>query len=260
MNLLTPTILVCNEEYWLPYVLEASRGHFQRYVIYDVGSTDATKRIIEWFRDTSPDVEFSTFFSPMVPPEVQGKYRNSMIVEARSPYYLILDGDEIYTPQSYSLLHRAAEIMHSLVGRRKLYGIVRRQEWTEDLTKLYGVERQLPHHRIYHRDAIWRGTHPGERPFFPQRPDVEHWFPEIVCHHMHNAARSSRDACVPGRAERKAQATYRRGTPMPAQLFEELPLLRRRIESFAVAPVLAELQSSPRSSARMASENSSLVK
>ena len=31
--LLTPVVLVCNEEYWLPYVLEASHCHFERYGI-----------------------------------------------------------------------------------------------------------------------------------------------------------------------------------------------------------------------------------
>jgi len=44
-----PTILVKNEAYWLPYVLECLRGKFDRYVIYDVGSTDGTKEIIDEF-------------------------------------------------------------------------------------------------------------------------------------------------------------------------------------------------------------------
>lgn len=242
MNLLTPCILVCNEEYWLPYVLEASRGHFERYVIYDVGSTDHTRKIIEWFRDTSPGVDFFVRILPMVPPAAQGAFRNSMIAEAQTPYYLILDGDEIYAPQGYGLMHCAANKMRANHHDRKIYGIVRRCEWTEDLTKLYGTTKNIPHHRIYDRRAIWRGTHPGERPYYEQRAEVEHWFPEIVCHHFHHAERSRQDAAVPGRFERKDQHTYHKGTPLPAQLFEELPILRKRIESFPVCPRLEEMQ------------------
>lgn len=239
--LLTPVVLVCNEEYWLPYVLEASRGHFQRYVIYDVGSTDGTRRIIEWFRDTSPGVEFFVRMLPMVPPAVQGAFRNSMIAEARSPFYLILDGDELYAPAHYAQMHHAAHMLQQMASC-KLYGMVRRQEWTEDLSRAYGMERNTPHHRIYSRDATFRGTHPGERPHPETGRANEQWFPSIVCHHFHHAARSSRDAEVPGRAERKDNPTYHRGEALAADLFEALPILRKPIESFAVAPVLAALQ------------------
>ena len=238
MNVLTPVILVCNEEYWLPYVLEASRGHFSRYVIYDVGSTDRTREVIDWFRDTSPGVEFVVRFLPMVTPQVQGTFRNSMIAEAESHSYLILDGDELYTPEGFQEARIAASKME--VG--KLYGIVRRQEWTEDLRAAYGINRKTPHHRIYHRRAYFRGTHPGEAPVPDITPRNERWFEQIVCHHFHHCARSPVDACVPGRFARKDNATYHRGETVAADLFEALPILRKPIESFRVNPYLAEMQ------------------
>jgi hypothetical protein len=239
--LLTPVVLVCNEEYWLPYVLEASRGHFERYVIYDVGSTDATRRIIEWFRDTSPGVDFFVRLMPKCDPVIQGAFRNSMIAEARTPYYLILDGDEVYSPEGFQRINAAADTMNVL-HPPKMYGIVRRCEWTEDLQRQYGVNRQTPHHRIYSRDAIFRGPHPGERPEPEQNPRHEHWFPSIICHHFHHCARSTVDCAVPGRWARKDNPTYHRGETLPMRLFDELPLLRKPIESFAVNPVLAEMQ------------------
>lgn len=241
MQLLTPVVLVCNEEYWLPYVLEASRGHFERYVIYDIGSTDQTPKIIEWFRDTSPGVEVIVSLLPMCPPVVQGKFRNSMIPETGSPYYLILDGDEIYTPEGYGRLYTAAESMH-VMHKKKLYGMVRRQEWTADLTKAYGQNRVTPHHRIYDRRAFFKGTHPGERPCPEISNSNEQWFQSIVCHHFHHPARSTKDAEVPGRLARKDNATYHRGEALPADLLEALPILRKPIESFPVNPVLAEMQ------------------
>ena len=240
-QLLTPVVLVCNEEYWLPYVLEASRGHFERYVIYDVGSTDGTRKVIEWFRDTSPGVEFFVRFLPMCEPAVQGAFRNSMIAEARTDFYLILDGDEIYTPKGYKDLNWAADSMN-VVHPRKNYGIVRRCEWTQDLTRLYGHTRMTPHHRIYSRDSIFRGTHPGERPDPEITTRNEHWFGHIICHHMHHALRSPDDDKVPGRLARKDNATYHRGETDPLDLLESLPILRKPIESFAVNPVLAEMQ------------------
>jgi glycosyl transferase family 2 len=252
-QLLTPVVLVCNEEFWLPFVLEASRGHFERYVIYDVGSTDQTRRIIEWFRDTSPGVDFFVRLLPMCAPEVQGAFRNSMIAEARTPYYFILDGDEIYPPTHYELLNCAANKMRASVYERKLYGLVRRCEWTEDLTMLHGTQRNIPHHRIYHREAIWRGTHPGERPFFEQKPKCEQWFADIVCHHFHHPARSTKDSVVPGRAERKNQATYLRTPAVAARLFDELPILRKQIEDFPCNPILKEMQERADPFARAAS-------
>jgi hypothetical protein len=260
MQLLTPVVLVCNEEYWLPYVLEASRGHFERYVIYDVGSTDRTRHIIEWFRDTSPGVECFIRWMPLCQTHVQGAFRNSMIPEAHSPYYLILDGDEIYTPQGYKQLKESAHFMQQM--QHKLYGMVRRCEWTEDLQRAYGINRHTPHHRIYSRDAFFAGQHPGERPV----PDItarnEQWFQHIVCHHFHHAARSPMDVTVPGRLARKDNATYHRGEALPANLFDLLPILRQPIEDFTVCPALAEMQRdySPSSSATIASESSSLTK
>lgn len=242
MQLLTPVVLVCNEEYWLPYVLEASRGHFERYVIYDVGSTDQTRRVIEWFRDTSPGVDVDVSFLPMAPPVIQGKFRNSMIAEARSPFYLILDGDEIYTQEGYKQLLWAADSMN-ITYPKYMYGIVRRCEWTADLTKQYGATRITPHHRLYSRDAIFRGTHPGERPDPPICQRNEHWFQHIICHHFHHPLRSPDDEVVPGRLARKDNATYHRGETEAANLLEQLPVLRKQIEDFRVNPVLAEMQS-----------------
>jgi hypothetical protein len=236
--LMTPVVLVCNEEYWLPYVLEASRGHFERYVIYDVGSTDATRRIIEWFRDTSPGVECFIRWMPMCTPEVQGAFRNSMITEARSPYYLILDGDEIYTEEGYKNLTLAPVLM----PYERFYGMVRRQEWTADLKAAYGINRKTPHHRIYSRMTSFAGTHPGERPVPEISAANEMWHEHIVCHHFHHAARSPMDITVPGRLARKDNATYHRGETVAADLFEALPILRKPIESFAVCPALRALQ------------------
>src|SRR3990167_6707770 len=89
-------VLVCNDEYWLPWALEASRGSFDRYVIYDIGSKDRTKEIIAWFKGSNKEASFYIRFLDMQLPVIQGIFRNSMIAEALSECYFILDGDEIW--------------------------------------------------------------------------------------------------------------------------------------------------------------------
>jgi len=237
--MITPVVLVCNDEYWLPYALEASKGFFDRYVLYDVGSTDRTREIIQWFMDTTPTAHFYVRMLPMVPPTVQGAFRNSMIAEALTDWYFILDGDEVYTPESYEVILRS---VHDLQKERKIYGVVERIEVAETLGQRYNKHR-VPHHRVYHRNAIWTGSHPGEVPFFKQMAEREHWITGARCFHFHNCERSSKDAEVPKRLERRGRSTYRPGELEPFNLFEVLPILKSPIENFPVNPRLAELQS-----------------
>ena len=240
-HLISPVVLVSNDENFLPYALASSRGFFGRYVIYDVGSTDRTRDIIQWFCDTTPGVSFFVRAMPMLPPSVQGAFRNSMIAESLSAYYFILDGDELYTSDGYEAIIRGAEVMQQDV--QKLYGIVRRVEVGGDLVSAYGLHSRIPHHRVYQRRAIWTGSHPGEAPYFRQEPRVEQWIEGSTCYHFHNAERSSRDAEVPKRLERRARLTYRPGESEPLDLLRVLPILGQQIENFPLNSRLATLQS-----------------
>lgn len=234
-------MLVCNDEYWLPYALEASRGYFSRYVIYDVGSTDRTREVIKWFYETSPpEISFFVREMPMVHPRVQGAFRNSMIAEAGTEYYFILDGDELYTPQGYEAIISGAEELAR--DPSKLYGIVRRVEVDGDLHSAYGLNGRTPHHRLYRYKGIWTGSHPGEVPYYKQEPRNELWIEGPVCYHFHNCDRSSADGDVPKRLERRARPTYRPGEKEPFNLLETLPLLQCPIAEFAPNPVLATMQ------------------
>jgi len=237
---ITPVVLVCNDEYWLPYALEASKGFFDRYVIYDVGSTDRTREIIQWFMDTAK-AQFYVRMLPMVPPAAQGAFRNSMIAEALNDWYFILDGDEVYTPEGYEALVRSAQDMRHQSA--PIYGVVERVEVGGTLDKRYISKARVPHHRVYHRHAIWTGSHPGEVPFFKQTAERERWIEGAICYHFHNCERSSKDAEVPKRLERRGRPTYRPGELVPFDLFETLPIMKMPIESFAVCLRLAELQS-----------------
>jgi glycosyltransferase involved in cell wall biosynthesis len=241
---LVPVVLVCNDEYWLPYSLEASRGWFTRYIIYDVGSTDRTRDIIDWFIKSNPDAEFYVRYLNHIPhPEIQGIFRNSMIAEARSDWYLILDADEVYTDRSFASMHtRMQKLQAQYEDSGVIYGVASRIEIAANLKHAYGQDRSTPHHRLYHRTAIWTGPHPGEVALYKQEPKKEHWDRTTVCYHFHNPERSTKDADVPKRLERRSRGTYRPGEATDFNLLKELPLLRERIEDFPVNPLLEELQ------------------
>lgn len=240
---IVPLVLVCNDEYWLPYALKASANFFNRYIIYDVGSTDRTPDIIEWFMDTNKDKEFIHRRLPMCPPVVQGTFRNSMIAEARSDLYMILDADEVYDTDSYFNIFYSAEKLEQYYHENGIkYGMVRRIEVCEDLKEAYGVHERVPHHRLYHRTAIFGGPHPGEWPFYKQKDSNQMWIDGPECYHFHNAARSSRDEEVPKRKERKNRKTYHPGKREPINILDRLPILRKRIEDFPVNPELERLQ------------------
>jgi len=237
-------VLVKNEQYFLPYVLKQCEGHFNSFVIYDVGSTDETRKVIDWFYERNKDT--SHVFVRKVPhvlPIVQGAFRNSMIAEGNRDVYFILDGDELYTQDDLSLISDAANRLKAAneANRRKKFGIFDRVEITPDLTQQY-VERRT-HHRLYTRDAFWKGTHPGERSFFRQWHKTELDCRDIVCWHMHNTTRSPKDADATKRMMRKSQKTYHPGDELKElSLIKELPMLAAPIEDFKVSDALAALQ------------------
>lgn len=235
---LTACVLVLNDEYYLPYALEASRGWFSRYVIYDVGSTDRTKDIIKWFMESNKDAEYFTRDFECVPAKsIQGAFRNSMIAEARTDWYFILDGDEVYNPGDYEKLATAWE---AIANSNKLYGVINRREVSPCLTKVYSKQRT--HHRVYNRLAIFGGSHPGEYPIIEQTPKNEIYIPQAVCTHFHNTERSSKESDALKRQERKTQRTYHPGDLLPYDLLKEVPILQKPIEDFPVAPALRKLQ------------------
>lgn len=234
-------ILVKNESFFLPFVLKQCEEIFDSYVIYDIGSTDNTRDIIEWFHKRNKDkADFLIRYMPDLPKEVQGAFRNSMIVEGRRPIYFLLDGDELYTQEDLLHIKKCAEdlkIMHAFDTNRK-FGVFKRIEMNPELTKQY--DRRRSHHRLYSRDCFWTGTHPGEVSGYKQDEKSEEWY-EVNCWHLHNAVRSPDESLVLKRMERKAKKTYHPGELIELDLLEELPILRTQIEQFPVSPVLEAL-------------------
>lgn len=234
--MIVPLILVMNDDYFLPYSLSSIGPFFDRFVIYNVGSTDNTWNVIDWFIESNkPRATFFVRDLPFVDPHIQGVFRNSMIAEARSENYFLVDGDEIYNPQDIQ------NILKREPSELKPYGVVRRIEVGEDLKSKYNIVRS--HHRTYHRTAIWVGKHPGEEAYIAQTRDTEFWIEDTYCYHFHHAIRSSDSKFeVPKRKERRDKATYCPGALEPFDLLKELPILQKPINNFPVNPDLERLQ------------------
>ena len=242
MNLPSAMVLVKNEAYWLPYVLKQAEGYFDSYVIYDVGSTDHTRDIIDWFVERNEGkADLFVRKLPHVDPDVQGAFRNSMIAEGRRDIYFILDGDELYKPEDLAKISGASVDLHkaNYSNPRIRYGVFKRVEVNETLTKQY--DRRRSHHRLYTRDAFWTGTHPGEAPGYSQNDKSEMWFEDITCWHMHNTLRSPNEEDATRRIARKRKRSYHPGELIDMNLLEEIPALKKRIEDFPVCPALEKL-------------------
>ncbi len=234
-------ILVKNESYFLPYVLKQCEGIFDSYVIYDIDSTDNTREIIEWFVGRNEGkADIMVRLMPDLPKEVQGAFRNSMIVEGRRPIYWLLDGDELYSKEDLVHIKECAEdlkIAHAF-NTEKRFGVFKRVELSTDLTQQY--DRRRSHHRLYHQSAFWTGTHPGEVSGHKQEEASEEWY-DITVFHFHNAVRSPDEASVLKRMDRKMKNTYHPGELIPVDLLKEVPILNQRIEEFPVSPALEAL-------------------
>ena len=237
---LTPTILVMNDAYWLPYVLESLKGRFNRYVIYDAGSEDGTENIIDWFIQTEKNATFFVRKLPFAVPSIQGCYRNSMLVEAETDWTFMVDGDEIYSAESLDVLQYQFNLTTNFDSDSTKYGVVDRQELGTNLLHKYSELRT--HHRLYRRNAYFMGSHPGEVPRYKQKEKNEFRFDGVTCYHFHNALRSPLEGSVPKRLDRKTQGTYHPGELVPFNLLDELPILRKPIEAFQVSPDLEKLQ------------------
>ena len=225
----------------MPYALESSRGRFSNYVIYNVGSTDKTKEIIDWFEQDNKQASFFVKHFDCVPSKhIQGAFRNSMIADAGTDYYYILDGDEVYSEDGWNNLAAHWWETKPDPAKGKYYGVVRRCEMSFDLKQKY--TRLRTHHRVYHRFATWRGPHPGEWARIEQKPRNENDIPDVTCFHFHNTERSSKDSEALKRADRKDKSTYHPGELTLFNLLEELPLLQKKIENFPVSPALERLQ------------------
>jgi glycosyltransferase involved in cell wall biosynthesis len=103
----TTHTIVKNEEKFIWYALESVVDHVEKMLIVDTGSTDKTVQLIKEFIKTHSDKKIIFTSTQISSPREINKLRALQIKQTKTPWFLLLDGDEIWPKtQLLKLLNR----------------------------------------------------------------------------------------------------------------------------------------------------------
>ena len=105
MKLTTHTI-VKNEQNWIKPALLSVIDHVDQMLVWDTGSTDKTVEIIKSIN--SPKIKFQQFKSTGRQSLID--LRNQQIQATQTPWFIILDGDEIWPTKNLLQLIKAIDL------------------------------------------------------------------------------------------------------------------------------------------------------
>ena len=98
--MITVHMVVKNEEQWVWFAVNSVLNFVDRIIIYDTGSTDRTLEILKSIK--SSKIEFEEKGS--VTPEKLVDLRNEQIKNTKTDWFMLLDGDEVWSEKSLTLL------------------------------------------------------------------------------------------------------------------------------------------------------------
>lgn len=93
MPKVTVHCLVKNEDVWLWFALRSVIDYVDQIFLWDTGSTDNTLKIINSFLP-NPKIDFRRV--SLSSPDSHTQLRARMLQQTRTPWFMILDGDEIW--------------------------------------------------------------------------------------------------------------------------------------------------------------------
>lgn len=100
---LTGHMIVKNEQLWVGFAIKSVINHLDRLIIWDTGSTDETVNIIRSIK--SPKIEFRLKGS--VSRQELVDLRNQQIKLTTTPWFMLIDGDEVWLKQNLLKLIKA---------------------------------------------------------------------------------------------------------------------------------------------------------
>lgn len=111
----TVHMIVKNEENWVWFAIQSVLPWVKKIIIYDTGSTDATVDIIRTIE--SEKIVFEK--RGQVTPKTLVDLRNEQIANTATRWFLLVDGDEIWTNKSstelQTLLHKPSQNLSAVV-------------------------------------------------------------------------------------------------------------------------------------------------
>lgn len=116
-NGITVHCIIKNEEHWIWYALKSVIPIAARIIIFDTGSTDNTVNIIKTFDNKKIIFQQKDFATP----SGLTKLREEQLRMTNTPWFLILDGDEVWPSETTTelkvLLSDASEDSYGVVVR-----------------------------------------------------------------------------------------------------------------------------------------------
>lgn len=163
--LLTVHTVLYNEEQWVWYALTSILPYVHKVIIYDTGSTDRTEEIIKIIKSGKISLEQKG----RVDAERLVSLRNEQIKATETPWFMLLDGDEVWPTETIAELIQllpklSDEIMGIVVKARPPLGDL--FHYQDESAGRYVLLGRRGHYNIrayrlrpgYH----WRGTYPLE--------------------------------------------------------------------------------------------------
>lgn len=87
-------MIVKNEERFVGYAILAVLPYVEEFIFYDTGSTDDTLEIVRKLKTQNPKIKLKTI--SIHSPNDIGSLRLQQIKETKTPWFLLVDGDEVW--------------------------------------------------------------------------------------------------------------------------------------------------------------------
>lgn len=108
---LTAHMIVCNEEQWVWYAIASVIDHVERIFVYDTGSQDQTVQLIKNFGSRKIHLEKK---GRVLPAELVS-LRNEQVKKTHTAWFMLLDGDEVWSDKTIRELAHIANSTNSRV-------------------------------------------------------------------------------------------------------------------------------------------------
>jgi len=200
MNIL-PILMCRNEERWIERVLTPLANVFPRVLVADTGSTDSTiEQILK-----VPKVQLIRY--PNSTMAEVGLIRGALqrfAKELGAIQTFMCDADELY-PTSY-----LQYIYDNPMPEGKICGFTTGLDVAElPNGEIWKFDSGASRDAVYSVDTTWHGSYPfeGHSSFQTDRPELNYYWPSLLpnhhYYHLHQTRRSSKDAEVYLRLEKK---------------------------------------------------------
>ena len=158
-------MIVKNEEQWVWYAIQSVLDHVDAMLIYDTGSKDTTQKIIRRIKSTK--IKLSLFGE--VSAERLVELRNQQLHETETAWFLLLDGDEVWTRSGIAEVRNAIDHADKAISAfisKTIVPVGDLFHYQEERAGKYLLKGRKGHMnlRVYRKDSEykWKGVYPLE--------------------------------------------------------------------------------------------------